>query len=264
MSGLPATVRVVREAAIVGYADMTSIYTLRTWFGGWMIRVVAQVVFFALFGELVEDPDATRFIVVGNLLVLAMMPTVMGAVVITWDRMKGVLPAIVATPTSSTAALAGRVLWPATEGAATALLAAPLALWLFDVPVALTDVPVLVVLLVVTVLSAAGLASFVGAVLLHRTRWRNLGSNTAIFTMMAACGVNVPLEQTPTVLAAVGGVLPLTHGLLAVRAVLDGTWGIGPLMARELATGAIWFALSLPMFAYLVRVGRQRGTLDAS
>lgn len=263
MSSLVSTLRVLRVAGHVGYVDNTSIYTLRTWLAGWMTRVIAQVVFFALLGELVGDPAVTRFLVVGNLVLLAMMPTILGAVVIVWDRMKGVLPHIVATPSSATAALVGRLAFPVAEGVATTLLAAPVVLLVFDVPLAWADVPVLVGLLVVSVASAAGLASLLGAVLLHRTRWRNLGSNIVIFTMMVCCGVNVPLEATPDALAAVGRILPMTHGLLAIRAVVtDSATAVGPLVARELLIGAAWFAASLPMFGYLIRHGRRTGTLD--
>lgn len=263
MNGVASTLRVLRVAGHVGYVDNTSIYTLRTWLAGWMTRVIAQVVFFALLGELVGDPDVTRFVVVGNLVMLAMMPTIMGAVVITWDRMKGVLPHIVATPSSATAALVGRLAFPAAEGVATTVLATPVVLLIFDVPLAWRDVPAVFGLLVLIVASAAGLASLLGAVLLHRTRWRNLGSNVTVFTMMVCCGVNVPLEATPDALAAVGRVLPMTHGLLAIRAVVtDTATAVGPLVARELITGAVWFAASLPLFDYLIRHGRRTGTLD--
>jgi ABC-2 type transport system permease protein len=263
VSALASTMRVLRVAGHVGYVDNTSIYTLRTWLIGWMTRVVAQVVFFALIGRLVDDPDVTRFLVVGNLVMLAMMSTIMGAVVITWDRMKGVLPHMVAAPSSATAALIGRLAFPAAQGVATTLLATPIVLLLFDVPLEWREVPILTGLLLVTVASAAGLSSSLGALLLHRTRWRNLGSNITIFTMMVCCGVNVPLEATPDALAAVGRMLPMTHGLLAIRAVLSDTGAaIAPLVARELLTGAAWLAASLPLFAYLIRHGRKTGTLD--
>lgn len=265
MSQLSATLRVLGSAAHVGYADMTSIYTLRTWLVGWMTRVIAQVVFFTLLGELVEDPAVTRFLLIGNLVLLAMLPTIMGAVVIVWDRMKGVLPFIVGSPAAATAALVGRVAWPAAEGVATVVLAAPIVLLLCDVPVALADVPTLVGLLCLTVASAAGLASLLGALLLHGTRWRNLGSNTVVFGMMVCCGVNVPLEATPDALAAVGRILPMTHGLLAIRAVVtDAPVAVAPLIAREAITGLAWFAASLPAFALLIRSGRRTGTLDHS
>lgn len=257
------TLRVLRVAAHVGYVDKTSIYTPWTWIAGWMTRVIAQVVFFSLLGALIEDPAVTRFLVIGNLVMLAMMPTVMGAVVITWDRMKGVLPHIVAAPASSTAALAGRLTSSVVEGVVTALLAAPVILLLFDVPVRFVDVPALVGLLVLSAVSAAGLASLLGAVLLLRTRWRNLGSNLAVFAMMVCCGVNVPPEATPDALATVGQILPMTHGLIAIRSIMDSTaTALGPLIVRELLTGGAWFVASLPMFAYLIHHGRATGTLD--
>jgi ABC-2 type transporter len=61
--------------------------------------------------------------------------------------------------------------------------------------------------------AAFGLA--LGAVGLRaRDIW--VGSNLAYYLMLL-CGVNVPLERLPAWLAAVGGALPLTHGIQAAR-----------------------------------------------
>ena len=81
--------------------------------------------------------------------------------------------------------------------------------------------------------------------------------------MMALCGVDVPPSVLPAPVRALSEVLPLTHGLMAVRLVLAGrslTAAAGPL-ALELATGAGWFLAALLILRRLETRSRRDGRI---
>ena len=57
---LRQALRVLVVSTAAARADLAVIYTWRTWLGGWMVRVVAQVALFGLVGELVGSRDTAR------------------------------------------------------------------------------------------------------------------------------------------------------------------------------------------------------------
>lgn len=257
---------VARGAALVGFRDNQAIFTVGTWLSGWLLRVVAQVIFFALIGRLVDDPDVTTFLVVGNVAMLAAMTAMRGARLLPGERMRGTLPGYIAAPVTHIAALIPRLAYNIADAALTVVLAAPIVFALFEVSLpAAAILPALAIVALVSATSGA-LAAFAGALLLWRTRLRHVGTNVVTFSMMVCCGVNVPIGATPEGLAAVGWALPLTRGLQALRHVLaggdlDATVG---LLAGEALTGLAWLAGSIPIYLATANRGRRTGNLFES
>lgn len=77
-------------------------------------------------------------------------------------------------------------------------------------------------------------------------------------------GINTPLSALPPVVQTIGSLLPVTHGLLAVRALIDGASyaSVLPLVAAELLIALVYSAVAWLMFGYRLRVTRQRGTFE--
>jgi ABC-2 type transport system permease protein len=125
------------------------------------------------------------------------------------------------------------------------------------------------VLLVVPLTLLVGFSSyFVGTFLAGLIiRWREgniVIANVGIVVVMTLCGVNVPLSFYPGPVEWLSQVLPLTHGLLAIRGVVDGE--AAAFILREAALeGAValgWLALCIATFGRFVARGRVDGSLE--
>jgi ABC-2 type transport system permease protein len=257
------TLRVMRYAFLSGTRDYGSIYTPTTWLFGWFLRVLAQVTFFALIGRLLRAEEQTWFLLVGNAVMLAAMEGVWAINMVSWERNTGTLPLLVASPTSAVVVLASRGAYLIADGVVSALGALFLIGALFGLPMPWPEILLVVPLTVLVGASAYCFGTFLGGVLLGYRSLNGLVANVGLVTLMTLCGVNVPLAAYPEPVTWVSQVLPLTHGLIAIRAVLDGRLGAAAVQAlAEAAVGAGWFAACLLTFGWFIGRGRRTGSLD--
>ncbi len=262
---MSTTFNVMRRAFAAGYADYRAIFTWRSWAAGWMLRVIAQVSFFALIGERVANDRSAYFLLVGNALAVAAQTGVFSLNMTTTERWAGTLPLLVASPSSPMLVFASRGAYLAVDGTLSALGAIFIAGPLFGLPL-----PWPRILLILPLTGIIALASYCFGTLLAGIvfRFRNINSLVVNFTyvgLMAACGVNVPLGYYPRVLEWISHFLPLTNGLLAIRGVFNGTGAayIVGHAALELAVGLGWMTLAMLTFDRLASQGRLDGSLDA-
>jgi ABC-2 type transport system permease protein len=82
-------------------------------------------------------------------------------------------------------------------------------------------VPALVVAVFVTTCSCVALGMLIGSIGL-RARDVFFGANLVYFLMLLVCGVNIPNDELPGWLGAIGNCLPLTHGIEAAREIASG------------------------------------------
>ena len=255
---------VVRYAAINGWEEYYDTFRLRTWLAGWYVRVLAQVSFFALIGRMLESDEKTRYLLIGNSMLLAAAVTMWAIQSTAWERWAGTLPLLVASPTSSVVVFTGRSLAVAFDGFVTSLAAFAVAAPLFGVGLPWPRSLLLVPLLTVIVVSTYGFAVFVGGWVVRAPSTRNVASNVAHTTMMTICGVNVPLTFYPDAVQWLAHALPLTHGLEAIRDLLRGASfaEIVPNGGLELLVGVVWFALAVVTFDRLAERGRRDGSIE--
>lgn len=259
-----STWRVLRQTAIGAFTEYMAFYTWKTWLVGWLGRLLMQVSFFALVGRLLGSPEQVEYLVVGNAVYLVAMEACIVILATVGERRSGTLPLMVAAPATHVTVYLGRGVHYLTSGLVTstvALLVLPL---VFGVdlrwPQLLLALPMLVV--IGTACYAYGLA--LSCIVLARPGWRWTAMNVSYLVLLAFAGVNVPVGTWPAALQALSQVLPLTHGLAAVRVLLDG----GPAgavlgqLALEALVGAAWFAVAAGGFTHAVRVGRAQGTLE--
>jgi len=80
--------------------------------------------------------------------------------------------------------------------------------------------------------------------------------------MILITGANIPLDQLPAPLAALGRRVPMTHGLEAVRRAIAGdTSGIAGLLGIEVLVGVIFTASGIVLFRYAERRARRTGSI---
>lgn len=253
--------RVLWWATRSGFADHGVIFTLRSWLLGWCVRVLAQVLFFVVIGQLLGGQEA-RYLLIGNSVMLLAVHGLLATSSTTWERHNGTLALLVASPSSPALVLIGRSLFWIPEG----LLCAVGALVLLG-PATGISLPAGGLLACLPLLALIGLSSyalgaFLGALMLVVPDLRNVVSNVAHLAMMILCGVNIPVGTLGPLSDAVAKVLPLTHGLRAVRDILSGTWSaasVGRLVALESIVAAAWMCLAVAAVHWLARRSRRDG-----
>lgn len=259
-----ATLTVMEQAFRAGVADYRAIFTWRSWLLGWMVRVVAQVSFFALIGLRVNDERAAFYLLIGNALAVAAQTGIFSLNMTTTERWSGTLPLLVASPTSPVVVFSARGAYLAVDGSLSALGALFIAGPAFGLAL-----PWPRVLAVVPLTFVVGVASYAFGTFLAGVVFRFRGANSLVVLvgyvgLMTVCGVNVPLSYYPAALEWASRFLPLTNGLLAIRGVFAAepwSWVVGH-AALEAAVGLGWMTLALLTFNRLASRGRLDGSLD--
>jgi ABC-2 type transport system permease protein len=256
--------RVLRYAVLTGYYDYQTIYTWRTWFAGWYLRVLSQVAFFALIGRLLHSHARTEYLLIGNAMLLAASGAMVAVASTQWERWAGTLPLLVAAPVSHVVVFAGRSLAFVADAVVTSLGAFFAAAAIFGVGLPWPRVLLLPLLVSTIAIATYTLAIFLGGCALRAPGLRNVVSNVASTTMMALAGVNVPVAFYPSPVHALSYALPLTFGLHGVRTLLAGGGGLTVLgdVGLELAVAAGWLALALVTFDRFGERGRRDGTIE--
>lgn len=259
-----APVRVLRWAAVVGFAELRAIYTWRTWVFGWLIRMLAQVAFFALLATVVGQPDRVQFLVVGNAVMVAALEATVVLTSTADERVNGTLPLLVAAPHSHITVFLGRgVHWLAT-GLASSTVAFGVSALLFDLVLPWPSVFLVPPLTLLAAASTYTLGTFVAAFAMWAPHLSRILMNMTYMTMMVICGVNVPVTFWPAWVQAVANMLPLTHGLAAVRGVLAGApwrWVGGQVLAEALVAAG-WCLAAIASYRYLADHARRNGAIE--
>lgn len=257
------TLRIMRYAFLSGAMDYATIYTWKTWLTGWYVRVLAQVIFFALIGRLLRSEEQTWFLLVGNAIMLAAMEGTWALNIVAGERNAGTLPLLAASPSSPVVVFASRGSYLIVDGFLSSMGALFVAGPLFGLPLPWPRILLVVPLAVLIGASAYCFGAFLAGIVIW-ARWANtLVSNVALVLLLTLCGVNVPLAAYPSPVAVVAQGLPLTHGLLATRHVLAGDLGAAGVQAGyEALVGLGWLALCLATFGRFIHHGRRHGTLE--
>lgn len=256
--------RILRHALACGFADYSAMFTWRTWVAGWLTRVLAQVTFFGTIGLLLGDQERIRFLVVGGAVFVVVMETSISIAATTWERRAGTLPLLLASPASPLVVFFGRGLFVVVTGTVTATWSLVLVGTLFGVPL-----PMPASLLAVPLITLVGLASYClmlccGGLALRLPNLRNVISNVVAWTLMVTCGVLVPVGFWPAWVQVITHALPLTHGLQAIRALLQGAppGTVAAQATLELVVGMVWALVAIVLFTRLAEHGRRDGSAE--
>jgi ABC-2 type transport system permease protein len=257
-------VRVYGYGLRAGWADFTVFWNWRSWSAGWMLRIVSQAAFFALIGQLLDAPDRVRYLVIGNGVAVGALAVGWTIPSSTWDRGDGTYPLLVVAPSSLLPAITGRTSIWLCNGVATSLVSLAVLGVVFDIEIGLMAAVVAVPLVVLTCVSVYCFDLLLGSLINRAPRTRNVVHNSVLTMLTALCGVSVPVAFWPGWLEVVANVLPLTHGLAAIRLVFDS----GPLIgvareaALEVVVGAGWLMASLFTMDRMANAGRADGTIE--
>lgn len=231
---------------------------------GWLVRIVAQAAFFALVGRLLDNPDYVRYLVIGNGVVVGALAVNWTVPSSTWDRGDGTYPLLVAAPSSLFPAVMGRTAIWLCNGVATSFASLVVLVAVFRIAVDATAILLILPLLVLTCVGVYCFALLLGSLVTRAPRTRNIVHNSALTMLMAFAGVSVPVSFWPAPIEVWANLLPLTHGLAAIRLAFDGgaLLDIAREAGWEAAVAAGWLALSLLTIDRMAEAGRADGSIE--
>lgn len=252
------------RSAHVDYAEFFALYTWRTWLFGWFGRVVAQVSFYALIGQLLGSAEQRTFLLIGNAVVIICVESMVIVHRAAEDRQSGALPLQLAAPYGYFASYLGRSVAAICTGFVSSVGALLLTYLMFDLPVPAGRVLLAPLLIAVVGVSTYCFALFLGSLVLRRPTVRFVVRDMGFNVLMAFCGVSVPIAFWPQPIPTLVQVLPLTHGLAAIRALLagDGAAVILRGVAEEALVGAGWLVLAFVALSRLRAATRAANTAD--
>ncbi|HUQ62667.1 MAG TPA: ABC transporter permease [Acidimicrobiales bacterium] len=264
MTRIRHAVRIFGWAALNGFREtLGAVYTVQSWVLGLCLRMVAQVAFFASLGRLLGSQADVEFLLIGNAVMVAASSAFTVTVATVGERDSGTLPLLVASTTSPLIVLMGRGASFVPNGLLTSLGALLVMAPLYNVALPWARFPALLGMLVLVTVSTYMAATFLGGFVLRAPSTRRTVANVARLAMMAFCGVSVPLAVYPEGIQWVAQVLPLTHGLDAIRE-LFGEAEMGAVLSDaglEALVGAGWMVASLATFRLLADAGRRDGSI---
>lgn len=258
--------RILGGAIISGFADFRRLYTWRTWFFGWLVRVLCQVSFFAMAGRMFADDEITRYLLVGNAVSIIVLEASVVLASTAWERSWGTFPLQVASPVPPLLVFFGRSLFGVFVGTASASAALFLLSPVFGVSMPWPQALAVIPLITLTGFSVYCFLLVLAGIVLRAVHLRNLASNFTTLAIIAFCGVHVPTAFWPEWVQTVTQFLPVTNGLEAVRGVLDSEplSAILLLAITELAVSLAWLALAGLSFHRFVEQCRKDGTIEFS
>ena len=219
-----------------------------------------------VFAKAGQSPDFIGFLILGQT-VFSFFSNLnfRGGMAIQRERWQGTLEMVMLAPTSRVAYLLGETIFGLIDGGWTILLALLVTGLAFGAGFSVGDPLLALVVIVLTLSSMVALSLFFAAfyVLTRSAGPLSFAIQTPVrfFT-----GTNFPVGVLPGVLQAVSFALPMTYGMIAVRAVFLGTghWGnLGGTLAALVGFTAFFWILGVLLVGRMEAIAKRRGTLHA-
>jgi ABC-2 type transport system permease protein len=259
----------VTSLRVFAIGGLISYRALFNWISPWIFiptmlgSPLFQILFFTYLGRFSGLQD-DAFFVVGNGVQVCAMSSVYGATMaIANERYLGTLSALLATPARRGPLFLGRAVPYIANGMLVSAFGLLVGALLLDFDPRAASIPALALVLLVTVSSCTAFGLLLGSIGL-RARDVFFASNLAYFLMLLFCGVNIPLDDLPGWMAAIGRGLPITHGIEAARGVAAGQplTDVAGLVATEAAIGAVYGITAFALFRFFEVEGRRRASLE--
>jgi ABC-2 type transport system permease protein len=250
---------------------LLSYRALFNWLSPWiliptfLIAPLFQILLFVYIGRSAHL-QSDEFYVVGNALQYTSLPCLFAMANMLGDeRWSQTLGILLSSPASRLALFLGRSLPVVLNGALVGAFGFVAGSLLLGVHVPLSAVAPLALVIVVTAVSCTGLGLVNGAIGL-RVRESAVSSNILFGLLLVVCGVNVPLNELPGWLEAIGRGLPLTHGIQAARELANGAAlrDVAGLVGTEALVGVVWGVVGCTLLRLLETESRRRATLETA
>lgn len=227
-------------------------------------RILLQTLFFVYLAMAAGGDQLARFALIGNAVQMAVFMAVLSMEeVIKSEKWNNTFQYMIVSPSSWFPMMLGKSVSYYGDAIFSAAISFAVLIPLLHIQISLVNLLRSVPLILITIASASALGWLIGAISLP-VRWGYMFGNWFAYAMIIFCGVNIPFTALSPFVQIVGNILPVTHGLLAIRAIIDGAAysSILPWLGEEVLIGIIYGGIAWWMFSYRLRVTRKNGSFE--
>ncbi|MGD8632929.1 MAG: ABC transporter permease [Anaerolineales bacterium] len=261
---LKANTRLFFEGALLSYIALFHWLRPAQYIATKVVGPVGQILFFTFLGDYGSSGQSPSFYIIGNAVQLAALSGIFGVTFsIIGDRWNGTLPYLFGAPANRLLMFVGRAFIHIIDGSLGVLIGLFWGVTLLGLDLSSTEPIPLVLVILLTTFSTSGLGLALGSLSLV-TRNVMFINNTAYFILLALAGSNISIDRLPALLQKVSAALPLTRGIMATRAIIDGASlsQIGSLLIEEFLLGTVYVLLGYTLFRLFERQAKRMGTLE--
>ena len=227
-------------------------------------RGLAQALFFFYLANAAGGYDQARFALIGNAIhISALYAMLYMSGIIENDKWNGTLIFKVAAPGNWLVSMLGL-----SAAQYTTVFSISMVIFVVFIPTSVPDISWLnflraIPLIFMTIVSVGTFGWLIGSAA-FTTRWVEMLDNVVAYTLMIVCGINFPISALPDIIRVISQFVPLTNGLLAVRAVIDGASyaSILHLIGSEIVIAFIYGAAAWITFHYRLTSLRRSGNFE--
>lgn len=259
-----SNLRIFLTCARASFTNMMADLPVYLFLGVYMPRTILQILFFTYLAKSAGGDSLAIFAFVGNLVHTGMMAAMFNTSdTIQAEKWNSTLEYLIAAPSNWVPSILGKSIASHVETTLRAILACLIMIPLFKLNVSPVMLLRALPIMVVVIFSASALGWVIGIISMP-IRWGNLILNTLTYTMIILCGINFPLSALPSAVQVIGNFLPVTHGLLAIRAIIAGASysSAFPQIGLEILVGFAYASLAWFLFGHGVRITRERGSFQ--
>lgn len=264
MNTLWKNIRLFFDSARLSYMALFRWLRPSTYVASKIIMPLSQLLFFTYLGISAEGEDAASFFILGNAVQMTAISGIYGVTMsIGGDRWMGTLPYLFGVPANRLIMFLGRAFMHILDGFLGVIIGLVWGVLLLGLDLSQADPLALLLTILITTISTAGLGLVLGALSLITVNVMFV-NNTVYFLLLALSGANIPVEELPGWLQPLAQIIPLTRGIESVRRIAagDSLADISGLLIGEMVIGAVYIALGYTVFRWFEFQARQRGTLE--
>ncbi|MGW4057578.1 hypothetical protein ACWEGE_04830 [Amycolatopsis sp. NPDC004747] len=242
-----------------GFADYRRMFTWKSWLFGWVLRLVAQVAFFASLGRLLGVPGSQDYLALGNAALLGPLGALGVVSTVAAERRAGTLVLLALGRAAALPVLAARGLYWAFDAVLTASLATALLPVIAGTAVPFGALPGIFGLEVLGTLSCYALALALTPFSMRFPETRGYLTSGVLVLMMLFSGVNT--RVTGGLAGQAGAVLPMTHALAGIRQLAASGAFPWPALGGELFVLGGWTLAAAVLVPWGLRRAARSGGL---
>lgn len=256
--------RIFFQGAYLSYIALFAWLRPVTYMASKVIMPLNQILFFTFLGISATGRDSASFYIIGNALQIAAVSGIYGVTFsVGGERWSGTLGYLFGTPANRMFLFLGRAFFHILDGMLGVVLGFIWGVVLLGLDLSNADLPALALTIVITTISTSGLGLLMGCLSLI-TRNIMFVNNTVYFLLLVLSGANIPLDVLPDALRSLSFALPLTRGIQASRALIEGgsLTQVSGLLLGELVVGFAYAVAGYGLFRWFELQAKRIGSLE--
>jgi ABC-2 type transport system permease protein len=248
----------------VSWATYLVALTPAVFFGFRIPRILFQSLFFVYLAKAAGGDELARFALIGNAIQIGVFMVMLSMEeVIESEKWNNTFQYLIASPSNWFPIMLGKSMAYYGDALIATTVSFTVLIPALHIQIPIVNLLKAIPIILIILISATALGWSIGAFSLP-IRYGYMICNQFAYAMMIFCGINVPTSALPPAFRFIGNFLPVTHGLQAARAVIDGAsyTSVLPLIGTEILIALIYGAIAWLTFGHRLRVTRQRGTFE--